>query len=371
MKQIPCLLMRGGTSKGPVLLASDLPQEPSQRDAFLLDLMGSGHELEIDGLGGGYAQSSKVAIISPSTSPDADIDYLFAQVMVNERRVDTTPNCGNMLCAVGPAAIERGLICAQESMTPIRIRNLNTNTFVDVEIQTQEGEVIYDGETHIDGVPGTAAPISVTFLNAAGCKTGKLLPTGHASDTIEGVKVTCIDMAMPMVLIQASDLGKKGNESPQELDKDAAFLARLEAIRLQAGQLMGLGDVSDMVIPKPVLVSPPEQGGSIQVRYFMPHQCHKSLAITGSIGLSTACVIDGSVAAEVVQLKRTNPFIQPVAIEHPSGRIQVVLNQPDEHPEHIKASVIRTARKLFTGHAYVQEQTAGHKQQKVEQRTTA
>ncbi|CAG8999665.1 MAG: Putative isomerase YbhH [Candidatus Celerinatantimonas neptuna] len=370
MKQIPCLLMRGGTSKGPVILASDLPEETRQRDDVLLNLMGSGHELEIDGLGGGYAQSSKVAIISPSTSPDADIDYLFAQVMVEERRVDTTPNCGNMLCAVGPAAIERGLICPQNTMTPIRIRNVNTNTFIDVEIQTENGQVIYDGETHIDGVPGTAAPISVTFLNAAGCKTGKLLPTDHAIDQINGVDVTCIDMAMPMVLIHANDLDKQGDEKPEDLDKDIAFLERLEAIRLKAGQLMGFGDVSEMVIPKPVLVSAPEKDGSIQVRYFMPHKCHKSLAITGSIGISTACVIPGSVAFKVVQLNQTNQFIKTVKIEHPSGSIQVVLNQPDDQPEHIKASVIRTARKLFTGQAYVPENTVNQKQ-KVKQNTTA
>lgn len=288
MLKIPCVLMRGGTSKGPVILASDLPEETEARDAVLLSLMGAGHELEIDGIGGGSPQTSKVAIVSPSDSPDADVDYLFAQVMVNERRVDTTPNCGNMLCAVGPFAIEKGLVKAQSPVTTVRIRNLNTGTLVDAEVQTPDYRVVYEGDTQIDGVPGTAAPIGLTFLNSAGSKTGKLLPTDSVTNVFDGINVTCIDMAMPMVLIEASALGKTGGESPAELDADATFKARLESLRRQAGEAMGLGDVSNKVIPKPVLLSRARNGGTLQVRYFMPHTCHKSLAITGSIGISTA-----------------------------------------------------------------------------------
>ena len=292
MLKIPCVLMRGGTSKGPVILASDLPEETEARDAVLLSLMGAGHELEIDGIGGGSPQTSKVAIVSPSDSPDADVDYLFAQVMVNERRVDTTPNCGNMLCAVGPFAIEKGLVKAQSPVTTVRIRNLNTGTLVDAEVQTPDYRVVYEGDTQIDGVPGTAAPIGLTFLNSAGSKTGKLLPTDSVTNVFDGIDVTCIDMAMPMVLIEASALGKTGGESPAELDADAAFKARLESLRRQAGEAMGLGDVSNKVIPKPVLLSRARNGGTLQVRYFMPHTCHKSLAITGSIGISTATLIE-------------------------------------------------------------------------------
>lgn len=355
MLKIPCVLMRGGTSKGPVILASDLPEKTEDRDAVLLDLMGAGHELEIDGIGGGSPQTSKVAIVSLSDSPDADVDYLFVQVMVNERRVDTTPNCGNMLCAVGPFAIEKGLVKAKSPVTTVRIRNLNTGTFVDAEVQTPDFCVNYEGDTHIDGVPGSAAPVGLTFLNSAGCKTGKLLPTGNVVDVINGVDVTCIDMAMPMVLINAQQLGKTGGESPAELDADSVFKARLEKIRLQAGAAMGLGDVTDKVIPKPVLLSEPTAGGTIRVRYFMPHVCHKSLAITGSIGISTATLLEGSVAHKVISHQPRVPYTNIVNIEHPSGKISVSLLKDGNEIEKTRAAVIRTSRKLFEGVVCVPE----------------
>ncbi len=259
MLQIPCVLMRGGTSKGAVLLASDLPADRQARDEILISLMGAGHELEIDGVGGGNPQTSKVAIISRSSSPEADVDYLFVQVMVKERRVDITPNCGNMLCAVGPFAIEHHLVNGQDPVTRVRIRNVNTGTLVDADIQTPHKRVTYEGNAAIDGVPGTAAPVGLTFLNSAGSKTGKLFPTGNITDVFDGVEVTCIDMAMPMVLIKAGNLGKRGNEAPEELDNDTDFLRALEHIRLQAGLAMGLGDVSNKVIPKPVILSPADK----------------------------------------------------------------------------------------------------------------
>jgi 2-methylaconitate cis-trans-isomerase PrpF len=343
--------MRGGTSKGPVFLAWDLPVAIEARDELLLNLMGSGHELEIDGIGGGSPQTSKVAIVSPSLHPDADVDYLFVQVMVSQRRVDTAPNCGNMLCAVGPFAIEQGLVKATRERTRVRIRNLNTGTFVNSEVQTPDGKVSYEGETAIDGVPGTAAPVQLTFLDAAGSKTGKLFPTGNTQDVIDNVPVTCIDMAMPMLLVDAGQLGKRGDESPAELDADKEFLRRLESLRLQAGLAMGLGDVGDKVIPKPVLVSPAKAGGTIQVRYFMPHSCHRALAITGSIGLATACVTEGSVVAQMLGGIST-PRLENVRIEHPSGAIDVVLSYTGAKGETIRASVVRTARRLFAGYVY-------------------
>ncbi|EMN1411157.1 4-oxalomesaconate tautomerase [Enterobacter cloacae] len=355
MLKIPCVLMRGGTSKGPVILASDLPAETEARDAVLLSLMGAGHELEIDGIGGGSPQTSKVAIVSPSDSPDADVDYLFAQVMVNERRVDTTPNCGNMLCAVGPFAIEKGLVKAQSPVTTVRIRNLNTGTLVDAEVQTPDYRVEYEGDTQIDGVPGTAAPVGLTFLNSAGSKTGKLLPTDSVTNVFDGIEVTCIDMAMPMVLIEASALGKTGGESPVELDADTAFKARLENLRRQAGEAMGLGDVANKVIPKPVLLSRARNGGTLQVRYFMPHTCHKSLAITGSIGISTATLIEGSVAAKIVADRPKERFTNIIDIEHPSGKISVSLLRDGNNIENTRAAVIRTSRKLFEGVVCVPE----------------
>jgi len=292
-----------------------------------------------------------VAIVSPSLHPDADVDYLFVQVMVSQRRVDTAPNCGNMLCAVGPFAIEQGLVKASRERTRVRIRNLNTGTFVNSEVQTPDGKVSYEGETAIDGVPGTAAPVQLTFLDAAGSKTGKLFPTGNTQDVIDNVPVTCIDMAMPMLLVEAGQLGKRGDESPAELDADKEFLRRLESLRLQAGFAMGLGDVSDKVIPKPVLVSPAKAGGTIQVRYFMPHNCHRALAITGSIGLATACVTEGSVVAQMLGGIST-PRLENVRIEHPSGAIDVVLSYTGAKGETIRASVVRTARRLFAGYVY-------------------
>ncbi|WP_337025093.1 4-oxalomesaconate tautomerase [Pantoea anthophila] len=349
MLKIPCVLMRGGTSKGPVILASDLPANVEERDAVLLGLMGAGHELEIDGIGGGSPQTSKVAIVSPSQHPDADVDYLFVQVMVNERRVDTTPNCGNMLCAVGPFAIEKGLVSATCPVTTVRIRNLNTGTLVDAEVQTPDGRVTYEGDTHIDGVPGTAAPLGLTFLNSAGCKTGKLLPTGNVIDRIDEVEVTCIDMAMPMMLIDAAQLGKTGYEKPAELEADRAFMARLEHLRRQAGRAMGLGDVADKVIPKPVLLSKPQAGGTISVRYFMPHACHRSLAITGSIGISTATRIENSVAHRVMAGQPKTPYTNIIDIEHPGGKISVSLTNDSHEIEKTRAAVIRTCRKLFEG----------------------
>jgi len=350
MQAIPCVLMRGGTSRGPVFLANHLPSNPALRDELLLKIMGSGHELEIDGIGGGSPQTSKVAIVSASSHPDADVDYLFVQVMVAQRRVDTAPNCGNMLCAIGPFAIEHGLVNAAAPVTRVRIRNVNTNTLIDSEVLTPNGRVRYEGDTSIDGVPGTAAPIKLTFLDAAGAKTGRLLPTGQVRDRFDGVEVTCIDMAMPMVLMHAEALGKTGYETPAELDADAELLQRLESIRLQAGRAMGLGDVTQMVIPKPVLLSPARHGGSLNTRYFMPHNCHRSLAATGAIGLASACALPGSVAFDLAPVHG----VALVRLEHPGGQIEVSLEcAEDEPPETMRASLIRTARRLFTGDVFV------------------
>ncbi|WP_172150257.1 4-oxalomesaconate tautomerase [Pseudomonas tumuqii] len=350
MQAIPCVLMRGGTSRGPVFLANHLPSNPALRDELLLKIMGSGHELEIDGIGGGSPQTSKVAIVSASSHPDADVDYLFVQVMVAQRRVDTAPNCGNMLCAIGPFAIEHGLVNATTPVTRVRIRNVNTNTLIDSEVLTPNGRVRYEGDTSIDGVPGTAAPIKLTFLDAAGAKTGRLLPTGQVRDRFDGVEVTCIDMAMPMVLMHAEALGKTGYETPAELDADAELLQRLESIRLQAGRAMGLGDVSQMVIPKPVLLSSPRNGGALNTRYFMPHNCHRALAATGAIGLASACALPGSVAHDLAPVN--GPTL--VKLEHAGGQIEVSLEPAaGDSPEAMRASLIRTARRLFTGDVYV------------------
>jgi 2-methylaconitate cis-trans-isomerase PrpF len=343
--RIPCTLMRGGTSRGPFFLASDLPRERTKRDAVLISAMGAGHELQVDGIGGGNPLTSKVAIVGPSTLPGADVDYLFAQVKIAECIVDTSPNCGNMLSAVGPFAIESGLVRADEDTTTVRIHNVNTGKIVEARIATPGRRVSYDGDTAIDGVPGTAAPVHLAFANAAGAKTGKLFPTGRATDRIQGIDVTCIDAAMPLVIIRASDLGKTGYESPAELDADRAFMERLEAIRIEAGERMGFENVAQSVIPKPILIAAPRSRGTITGRYFMPSSCHKAFAITGAVGLSTCCIKPGTVAAALV-----GPIELPrsIVIEHPSGQVEVKLEKQQGSDEPV-ASLVRTARRLFEG----------------------
>lgn len=350
MKQIPCVLMRGGTSKGVFLLADDLPTDIQQRDALILAIMGSGHPLQIDGIGGGSPQTSKVAIISPSPHPNADVDYLFAQVAITEKIVDTAPNCGNILCAVGSFSLEKGLVPITGDVTTVRVRNVNTNTFINATIQTPNGQVEYDGNATIAGVPGHAAPVGLTFLNASGTKTGKLFPTGNVIDIIDGVEVTCLDMATPVILIDAPQLNKTGYETAEQLESDSEFMQKLEHLRRQAGEMMGLCDVSKKVIPKPILVSPAIHGGTINVRYFMPHKCHGALAVTGAIAIATGCMISGTVIERYLQ-GRVN--MQQIAIEHLSGKFEVALTNPTDKPEGIQASIIRTARKLFEGKVFV------------------
>ena len=346
--RVPCVLMRGGTSRGPFFLARDLPNTTEERDAFLLAAMGSGHELQVDGIGGGNPLTSKVAIVGPSSVAGADVDYLFAQVKVTEAIVDTSANCGNMLAGVGPFAIESGLVRAEAGTTLVRIHNVNTGKLIEARVATPDGQVSYDGDVAIDGVPGTAAPVGLAFLDAAGSKTGKLLPTGAASDTIDGVDVTCIDAATPLVIVRARDLGKTGHERPEELDADPEFLRRLEALRIAAGERMGLRNVAKLVIPKPVLVSEPGRGGAICARYFVPHSCHKALAVTGAVGLATACATVGTLAQQIV-----GPVDLPAAvrIEHPSGALDVRLEAQEGRKGPV-ARVIRTVRRLFEGFVY-------------------
>ncbi len=336
-RKIPCVLMRGGTSRGPYFLASDLPADPGRRDAVLLSVMGSPHALQVDGIGGSNTLTSKVAIVSRSQREDADVDYLFAQVSVTEAFVDTKPNCGNMLAGVGPFAIEAGLVRAGNPTTKVRIYNVNTQTLIEAVIQTPGGQVEYAGDTHIDGVVEPAAPINLTFLDALGAVTGKLLPTG----------------AMPVMIMAAEAFGKTGRETPEELDADKAMLKKIEAIRLEAGRRMGMGDVSRLVVPKPVLVSRPAKGGNIASRYFTPHACHRAHAVTGALAVATAAVLPGTVANRYIEPKGFSGGV--LGIEHPSGRLEVdlVTDCSGAAPVVERASFVRTARRIFEGVVYV------------------
>ncbi|HEV7393140.1 MAG TPA: 4-oxalomesaconate tautomerase [Burkholderiales bacterium] len=351
--KIPCVLMRGGTSRGPFFLTSDLPSDPKRRDAVLLATMGSPHQYQVDGIGGSISLTSKVAMISRSKQPGADVDYLFAQVSVNDALVDTKPNCGNMLVAVGPFAIEAGLVPAKHPETAVRIYNVNTQALVEAVVQTPNGRVTYAGDAAIDGVPGTAAPVKINFESAIGAVTGKMLPTGKPLDVIDGVEVSCVDVAMPVVLMRAEDLGKTGHETAAELDADKALFERMEAIRRQAGVLMGMGDVSKLVVPKLGLLSKPRTGGTITSRFFVPDACHKAHPVTGTVCIASACAIPGTVAFQLVKLPPPPQGI--VKIEHPSGVIAIDLDADFTNGQQVmrRAALIRTARRIFEGNVLV------------------
>jgi 2-methylaconitate cis-trans-isomerase PrpF len=309
--------------------------------------MGAGHDLQIDGIGGGHPLTSKAAIVGPATVPGADIDYLFAQGKVHERTVDTSPNCGNMLAAVAPFAIEAGLVVASDAVTTVRIHNVNTGKLIEARVRTPGGHVAYDGETAIDGVPGSAAPIDLSFVDAAGAKTGRLLPTGVPVDRISGIEVSCVDAAMPVMLVRADDLGKSGYEAAESYAADPAFMARLDAMRVEAGRRMGCPNAAALVIPKPVLIAPAVQGGTLTVRYFMPHDCHRALAITGAVATATACATPGTVAAATLAGAVSPP--SDLIFEHPSGRLVVRLEPTAADRSAPVAIVRRTARRLFEG----------------------
>jgi 2-methylaconitate cis-trans-isomerase PrpF len=347
--RIPVVLMRGGTSRGPFILERDLPADPTLRARLLLAMMGSPDPLQVNGIGGGHPLTSKVAIIAPSERPGVDVEYLFAQVSVDEARVDMSPNCGNMLSAVGPFAIEAGLVEPRGSETTVRIYNRNTGTNVHAVVQTPGGAVTYDGAAEIDGVPGWAAPIKLTFLDAMGSKTKALFPSGGRVETIDGVDVTLMDYAMPMMLAAASAFGLAGDERPEVLDADSVLFRRVEILRREAGRRMGLGDVSNAVIPKVGLLSAPRRSdGTITSRYLVPHQTHRSHAVTGALCVAVAARTLGTVAHSIAAPGAPG---EPVVIEHPSGRIAIDLDL--EGGEVRRASLIRTARRILEGSVIV------------------
>jgi 4-oxalomesaconate tautomerase len=346
---VPCMLIRGGTSKGAYFLASDLPSSREERDALLLSIMGSPHPDQIDGIGGGHPLRSKVAIVARSTEPGVDVDFLFAQVVVDKPLVDTSPNCGNILSGVGPFAIERGLVKAREGSTSVRVRTLNTGTIAELVVSTPGGAVSYQGEARIDGVPGTSAPILVNFVDVAGSVCGALLPTGHTTDVVEGMRVTCIDNGMPVVLIPAASVGRTGYEGVAQLNADADLKARLEALRRAAGPLMGLGDVSEAVIPKLSLIAPPRGGGNVSTRNFIPRTCHTSIGVFAAVSVATACVIPDSVAEGIAQVGPGDT--QSLSVEHPTGEftVHLELDRKGAVPLVKRAGLLRTARVLFDG----------------------
>ncbi|VAV97903.1 4-oxalomesaconate tautomerase [hydrothermal vent metagenome] len=351
-KGTACMWMRGGTSKGGYFLAEDLPKDLQERDRFLLAMMGSPDPRQIDGMGGADPLTSKVAVISPSGDESADVDYLFLQVSVDEGVVTDAQNCGNILTGVGPFAIERGLVKATDNETEVRVRMVNTGQFATITVQTPAGKVIYDGNTQIAGVPGHAAAIAIEFSDIAGSLCGALLPTGNVMDRVDGLDVTLIDNGMPTIVVKASDVGIAGTESREELEANGSLRQRLEQLRLAAGPLMNLGDVKEKTVPKITMVSAPQKGGTISTRTFIPHRCHASIGVLGAVSVATACFMEGTPAYELAERSVGEKVL--ARIEHPLGENQILLEiDPSGTSGTVeKASVIRTARKLFDGKVF-------------------
>ncbi len=352
---IPVLWMRGGTSKGGYFLASDLPSDSVVRDRLLLGVMGSPDPRQIDGMGGADPLTSKVAIVAPSQRPGVDVDYLFLQVFVDRPLVSDKQNCGNILAGVGPFAIERGLVAAQDGETSVTVYMENTGQTAVQRVATPGGVVNYAGDARIDGVPGSAAAIPIAFNDTAGSSCGALLPSGNDMDVIEGTPVTLIDNGMPCVLVRASDFGIAGTETPAELDANDDLRTRLERVRLKAGPMMNLGDVTDASVPKMTLVSAPRTGGVIATRTFIPHRCHKSIGVLGAVSVATAALLPGSVAAPLAQVPDGNPA--HLAIEHPSGAFTVIAERLKDGSVG-RTEVLRTARKLMDGIVFPADPTA-------------
>jgi 4-oxalomesaconate tautomerase len=358
---IPYLLMRGGTSRGPYLNRADLPEDLETLAEVLIAIVGSGHPLNIDGIGGGAAVTTKVAMLSKSQDPWADVDYFFAQVSVEDKLVDFKPTCGNILTGVGPAAIEMGLVEAQEGETQVNILAVNTQARVAAVIQTPGRQVSYEGIARIDGVPGTSAPIAVQFMETVGGVTGAFLPTGNRVDEIDGIAVTCMDVAMPMVIAKAESFGLTGYETAAELDENRAFFDQMEALRQKAGALMGMGDVTKSVAPKFGLLAPAKAGGTIATRYFMPWSTHPSMAVTGAQCLASCVLTPGTIAEGMAAKSNETPA--NVILEHASGKIEVAVDYADAATgfEIKSAGLIRTARKIASGEVFIPRSIwAGH-----------
>ena len=351
LDSIDMMIIRGGSSKGIFLKAQDLPSDIKLRDEVLLSIVGRDVR-QIDGLGGAHPLTSKVGIVSPAKNGAVDVDYLFVQVVVGENRVDSTPNCGNILAGVGAFAIETGMIQISSETTIVKVNMVNSNKICELTMQTPNGEIEYEGNTKIDGVPGSAAAVICHYLDTAGSICGSLFPTGNYSDKIDDIEVTCIDNGMPVVVLKAEDLGKSGYESCDVLSSDALLKAKVESIRLKAGEMMGLGNVKNKVIPKMTLVAPAREGGNICTRTFIPHACHSSIGVLGAVSVATACIFAQTIAHDMAIVPTS--LNKQMSVEHPSGEFSVELRCDTSRGDLVieKAGLIRTARLLSKGKAY-------------------
>lgn len=354
-RSISYMLIRGGSSKGIYLLKEDLPENEEERDEVILSLLGRDSR-QIDGLGGANPLTSKVAVISSSAKEGVDVDFLFIQVVVGENRVDSSPNCGNILSGVGAYAIEKGLVKAEEGETRVRVNMINSNNVCELLIQTPGKKVLYSGDAKIDGVPGTSAPVICNYMDIAGSICGSLFPTGNKQDVVQNIPVTCIDNGMPVVLIRASDLGISGYESCEELSNNTQLRHTIENIRMEVGPKMNLGDVTNKVVPKMSIIAEPREGGNVCTRTFIPHNCHAAIGVLGAVSVATACLYEESVAKDIVTLP--DGLNKNISVEHPSGEFSVELeSELIEGELHVKkAGLLRTARLMAKGEAYIHDE---------------
>ena len=360
--KIPYYQIRGGSSKGLFFKAEDLPTDEQERNKILLLAMEGtteGDSRQIDGLGGATSLTSKVAIINKSENPVVDLDYTFIQIVVGKGKVSTTQTCGNILAGIVPFAIETGLIEATHPTTSAKINIVNTGGICEVVVQTPNKIIETKGNAKVDGVVGTAAPIICNYLDTIGSTCGALLPTGNSIDIIEEIEVTCIDNGMPIVIMRAIDFGLMGNESKETLEANELLRQKIEQIRLKVGFMMNLGDVKDQTIPKMCLVSPPENGGVINTRMFIPHLVHEAIGVLAAVSVATACIIPNTVCEGITNKNPTSDtFIShhsSLSIEHPSGEFTVNLEYEidDNEVKIYKSGVIRTARILSRGEVYI------------------
>jgi 4-oxalomesaconate tautomerase len=336
--------MRGGTSKGAVFLAADLPADPAERDELLLRVMGSPDLRQIDGLGGAHPLTSKVAVVAASTEPDYDVEYLFLQVAVDRPWVTDSQTCGNMLAAVAPFAIESGIVLAADPVTRVRVRLVNTGKGATVAVSTPKGQVTYDGATAIAGVPGTAAAIKIDIESNGGSP----FPTGQVCQVLADLDATCVDMGVPCVIVRAAQLGVRGSEPPAALEANKVLTERVRAVRFAAARAMGLDDeVDKSTVPKVVLVSAPRHGGSISTRTFIPERVHQAIGALAAAGVAAAVATPGTSLDGVAVVSDSSL----VRVEHPSGyaEIGLVLGADGQ----IRAATdVRTARLIATGFVY-------------------
>lgn len=351
-QKIPCTFMRAGTSRGPFLDLRDLPTDVAERDKLLLKIMGSPDKKQIDGLGGAVTVTSKVVMVQPSEREGIDVDYLFGQVFIDKPIVDTKPTCGNMMSGVAPFAIERGWVKAMHPETLVMVYNFNTDSTIEMVVQTPNGQLAYEGDFAIDGVPGTGAPILMNLSGIEGGATGKLFPTGNRRDIINGVDISIVDAGNLMLLMKAEDFGLTGLEDKSFFDENKDLMAKIEAIRIEAGLQSGLGDVSESVLPKVGLLSAPRAGGTIKSQYLTPRVLHPTHAVSGAVCIGTASKAKGTVAADLAQVN--DKSIEKIIIEHPSGVIPVHITVAVEGDDFkvISAGTLRTARKIMDGYAY-------------------